>query len=226
MRLRLFVPLLVLTGVFVMGCVESESSPSLSSAGAGGPKLLSAPSVEPADALNTVAAPVVSPPASSTSESSGEFVTTTEEPPATASGEAATPAPAATAASSAQDEAIARAPADAWPVFRGNSAGTGLSSTTLPDKITRLWEYQPEKPTGFAATPVIADGLVVAADLDGTIHALSAASGDVAWTRTFDTNFGAPLGVNDGIVVLGDMYGMVRAVDLKTGENLWGLSDA
>ena len=117
------------------------------------------------------------------------------------------------------------APADAWPMARGCSGGTGRSATALGLPLGEAWHRQfPD--TAFGAVPVIAFGTVFIGDLDGTFRALSLAEGADRWSfAAQDTGFpsAAAAGVagDARLVVVGDDGGLVRAFDALTGELRW-----
>jgi outer membrane protein assembly factor BamB len=107
-----------------------------------------------------------------------------------------------------------------WPLSRGNSSSTGATAQTLPEKLEILWEYQ-VKGLGFDAGPIIADGMVFAADADGNVLALNLKSGSELWKKKFEAGYLASPAYHAGTVYLGDMDGMLRAFDPKSGEQKW-----
>lgn len=115
------------------------------------------------------------------------------------------------------------APADTWPLFRGDAAGTGVSQGTLPDKPTLLWTFQANAQAGgFEGTCAIENGVVYAPSLDGHLYALDLATGQQKWKFFSELGFVASPAVRDGMVYLGDVNGRFFALDANTGEGRWG----
>lgn len=108
----------------------------------------------------------------------------------------------------------------AWPLSRGDSAGTGASTSVLPEQPELLWEYE-LKGLGFDSGPIIADGRVYAADADGQVIALSLATGQQLWLHKYDTGFMASPAYDQGVVYVGDLDGIVRALDASSGKLVW-----
>src|SRR5687767_12529621 len=73
------------------------------------------------------------------------------------------------------------ATAKSWPLYRGDALASGVSKSTLPDKLEELWTM---KVAGgaFESTPAIADGACFVADMDGKLYALNLATGKEIWT--------------------------------------------
>ncbi|MEZ6076802.1 MAG: PQQ-binding-like beta-propeller repeat protein [Pirellulaceae bacterium] len=78
--------------------------------------------------------------------------------------------------------------ADDWPLGRGDAAGTGATSQSLPADMELLWEVD-VLGLGFDAGPIIAQGKVFAADHDGRVLAIDLVSGDELWRIELDTGF-------------------------------------
>jgi outer membrane protein assembly factor BamB len=132
---------------------------------------------------------------------------------------------AAGAATGGHPAAPAAAPADAWPMARGCSGGTGVSVATLRLPLAEAWHREFDG-TAFGVVPVIADGVVYVGDLDGTFHAVSLADGADRWSFVAkDAGFpsAAAVGGPDDarLVVVGDDVGIVRAFDAGTGDVRW-----
>ncbi len=112
------------------------------------------------------------------------------------------------------------ASADAWPLFRGNPAATGVTRSTLPEKPQLLWEMASED-GGFEGSAAIADGTVLAGCLDGNLYALDLASGKVRWKFHTELGFLAAPAVRDGRVYIGDSDGCFYSIDTAKGKELW-----
>ncbi|MEZ6134341.1 MAG: PQQ-binding-like beta-propeller repeat protein [Pirellulaceae bacterium] len=107
-----------------------------------------------------------------------------------------------------------------WPMGRADSAGTGATAESLPDGLELLWEVENEG-LGYDAGPIIADGMVFAADADGEVIALRLDSGEQVWKVAFETGFMASPAYQAGVVYVGDYDGTLRALDAKTGQENW-----
>ncbi|MBB4662979.1 PQQ-binding-like beta-propeller repeat protein [Conexibacter arvalis] len=77
---------------------------------------------------------------------------------------------------------------------------------------------------GYASTPIVVDRTVYAQDLDSNVQAIDLESGEVKWTRRFDSPTVGPngLAVGDGRVYGGTADGAF-ALDQATGEEIWRL---
>lgn len=128
------------------------------------------------------------------------------------------------------DQVVARggvaATADAWPLFRGDAACTGVAVSTLPADLQELWTYR--VPRGaFDATAVIVDGVVYVGDFDGVFYALRLSDGSPVWQpRKMSLGFAAAAAVRDGRIFVGDIDGKVFCLDAATGEELWTVETA
>ncbi|MEJ2702781.1 MAG: PQQ-binding-like beta-propeller repeat protein [Sedimentisphaerales bacterium] len=83
--------------------------------------------------------------------------------------------------------AVAALPESAadWPTFRANKIGRVTTGATIPNKVTPLWQFDPQTKFAPAAplptAPVAAGGLVFVAGPDGIVRALDAATGTPRW---------------------------------------------
>lgn len=133
-------------------------------------------------------------------------------------------------------EFVSVAPAGDWPQILGpNRDGSAVKeslSDTWPDKgPATVWQRDVGK--GFAGVAV-ADGVCVLfhrVDDSEQAEAMSAATGEVLWTQSFETRFTPSYVDDDGpravpllqggrAFVVGAM-GNLHALDLKTGKVLW-----
>lgn len=74
----------------------------------------------------------------------------------------------------------------------------------------------------YAASPIISKGVVYSQDLESNVQAIEADSGEVLWTKRYDSPDHGPNGVvvQDGMV-LGATSTAAFALDQKTGKQLW-----
>jgi len=78
--------------------------------------------------------------------------------------------------------------------------------------------------TAVVADPVISDGKILVATIDGKLHCVDSASGNIAWTfedgDRYDSIWGSPV-VTDEAIYFGNENGEVFAVSPETGKALW-----
>lgn len=111
-----------------------------------------------------------------------------------------------------------------WLVVRGDSQGTGVAQSTLPDNLDVLWTYQAAEDAGFEATAVVAGGVVYVGDNVDTFHAVQLADGTPVWTKKFeDSGFlaGAAVDVEQERLYVGDAIETFRCLSLADGEEIW-----
>lgn len=77
-------------------------------------------------------------------------------------------------------------------------------------------------PGVYATTPVVVGGTVYTQDLDSNVYAIDLRTGQVLWTKMYNSTINGPNGVN---VVDGFVYGATTstafALDAKTGAEVW-----
>jgi outer membrane protein assembly factor BamB len=113
-------------------------------------------------------------------------------------------------------------PAENWPVVRGDTLGSGVANTTLPDQLETLWTYKAADDAGFDATAIVVQGIVYVGDNMGTFHAVRLADGLPVWTKQFeDGSFAAGAAFDNGKLYVGDLNGIVRCLAAVGGEELW-----
>jgi outer membrane protein assembly factor BamB len=76
----------------------------------------------------------------------------------------------------------------------------------------------------YSATPVIAGGVIYSQDLESDVQAIDLESGDVLWTKKFESPTQGPNGV---VVAEGKVFGATGdsafALDEETGKELWSV---
>ena len=83
------------------------------------------------------------------------------------------------------------------------------------------WSYTPSTGARALASPVEADGFAVSADLDGTVSALHADSGEVAWQVSMGSAIQGTPALANGRVFLPMIGGTIVALGLGDGKQLW-----
>jgi len=116
----------------------------------------------------------------------------------------------------AQDNAAAD-----WPLFRGNSAQSGVAKCALPETLAKLWSFKTED--GIQGSPVIMKDTIFVGALDGNLYALDLATGKKKWAYHGVAMKAAPA-VRDGAVYIGDIEGNFHCVDAASGKKRWTLA--
>ncbi len=83
------------------------------------------------------------------------------------------------------------------------------------------WSYTPPSGARALASPVEADGFVVSADLDGTVTALHADSGALAWQVTLGSAIQGTPAIANGRLFIPAVGGAIVALGLADGTQLW-----
>ena len=124
-----------------------------------------------------------------------------------------------------------------WPLFRGNSTGTGVVPATqprpdgkahpsghasVPDQPELLWTYTSEK-SSFETTPIVAGGVAFLGDLDGGFHAIDVVTGKSKWKTKQEASYTATAAFRDGRVYVGDIDGVFHCLDASNGDEKWNL---
>lgn len=120
------------------------------------------------------------------------------------------------------NEAISQpVPATDWLFFRGDLAGRAfVPRSPLPDKLEVIWEFFEPK-NSYESSPVVCDGRVIVADLDGMIRCLNLADKQLLWKTPTKFGFTASPSIQNKKIYIGDNDGMFRCLDLTTGSIDW-----
>ena len=106
-----------------------------------------------------------------------------------------------------------------WPLFRGDTKSTGVSSSRLPDALEVLWSFK--VPNGsFESSAAIVEERAYVADLDGKLFCFDMTSGEKLWEFSTELGFVAPVCVQDGLVYAGDIDGKFFCID-GNGKEKW-----
>ncbi|GAG12236.1 unnamed protein product, partial [marine sediment metagenome] len=107
-----------------------------------------------------------------------------------------------------------------WPTHRAGAAREAKTSAAVPEKVSRLWGFEPEvacEPTA----PVAAGGLVFVGGSDGIVRALDAATGKLKWTAYTGGAVGYPPTIADGRAYVGSGDGWAYCFEAASGRLLW-----
>ncbi len=112
-----------------------------------------------------------------------------------------------------------------WPMFRGNPSLTGVTTATLPPKLTLAWTFDTKGPVG--SSPAVVGDRVYIGSGSSNIFALNLADGHPVWSFKASGPIEASPLVLDGRVFIGDINTNFYALDAATGRKLWsfGLED-
>ncbi len=106
-----------------------------------------------------------------------------------------------------------------WPAYRHDNTRSGTTKNKVPAVLTRLWET--EIGTRVSA-PVIAAGMVFAADVDGhSVCATNAADGEIVWRFTAEGRVDSPPTYHEGLVLFGSRDGSAYCLRADDGALVW-----
>jgi len=106
-----------------------------------------------------------------------------------------------------------------WPTYRHDGARTGATKGKVPAKLRKRWDT---KLGTRASAPVIAAGMVFAADVDGhAVCAMSAADGKIAWRFTAEGRVDSPPTYHQGLLLFGSRDGTAYCLRADDGELVW-----
>jgi outer membrane protein assembly factor BamB len=109
-----------------------------------------------------------------------------------------------------------------WPTYRHDNTRTGSTRSKVPAKLVKRWET---KLGTCASAPVIAAGMVFAADVDGhAVCAMDAAGGKVVWRFTADGRVDSPPTFYQGTLLFGSRGGSAYCVRAADGALVWRFS--
>jgi outer membrane protein assembly factor BamB len=90
--------------------------------------------------------------------------------------------------------------------------------------VTKLWSAKAGKGNeklGLTQGPVVADGRVYAAAIEGGVRAIDLQTGALVWHYKSDLELSGGPGAGEGLVVVGTLDGDVIALDSATGTERW-----
>jgi eukaryotic-like serine/threonine-protein kinase len=106
-----------------------------------------------------------------------------------------------------------------WPIFRGNSALTGVAEDRVAEDLKLMWTFE----TGgeIVSTPVIGSGRVYVSSTDGKVYALDIVEGALLWNFDAGDAVEASPMLLDGALYVGSLEGGFFALSAETGQVLW-----
>jgi outer membrane protein assembly factor BamB len=114
----------------------------------------------------------------------------------------------------------------------GDLANTRNEKTTIKSsnvkELETAWTLPLTAESAFgayASSPIISKGVVYSQDLESNVQAIDAGSGDVLWTKKYESPDHGPNGVvvQDGLV-LGATSSAAFALEQKTGKQIWSVT--
>src|SRR6266571_3031116 len=118
------------------------------------------------------------------------------------------------------------APASAeWPTFHNNLPRQGLSPSNFQPPMNLVWKDGPYT-LDLWNGPVMSDGILFSAPLDGTLRARDPETGEILWSQQLGGRYyytGTPVG-HDGVLYAtfySSAGGYVYALDENTGDTIW-----
>lgn len=105
-----------------------------------------------------------------------------------------------------------------WPMYRGNSALTGVSKAKLGADFSMQWQFETED--AVKASPLVAEGRILVGSTDMNMYCLDL-NGKEMWRFKTDNAIESPALILNGTVYFGNLDGALYALDLKTGRKKW-----
>ena len=116
----------------------------------------------------------------------------------------------------------APARADDWATLGLDPTRARLSAERSGATFTDgRWSFSPAGQAGALASPVVADGFIVTAELDGSLTALSADSGQLVWQVALHASVQATPAISKGRVFVPTLANKIVALGLADGKQLW-----
>ncbi|MHC4191947.1 MAG: outer membrane protein assembly factor BamB family protein [Planctomycetota bacterium] len=106
-----------------------------------------------------------------------------------------------------------------WPTYRHDNARTGMTKNKVPALLGKRWET---KLGTRASAPVIAAGMVFAADVDGhAVCAMKVADGKIAWRFSAEGRVDSPPTYYQGLLLFGSRDGSAYCLRAADGALVW-----
>jgi len=108
---------------------------------------------------------------------------------------------------------------DDWPTYRHDNARTAATKNKVPAVLGKRWET---KLGTRASAPVIAAGMVFAADVDGhAVCAINAADGKIVWRFCAEGRVDSPPTYHQGLLLFGSRDGSAYCLRAADGALVW-----
>jgi outer membrane protein assembly factor BamB len=108
-----------------------------------------------------------------------------------------------------------------WPIAAGDYGRRNAAPTPLDPPLVAVWQY--DASAGFAASPIIAEGVLLTATLKGEVHAVRLVDGEGTGSSGFGASvIGTPAVRGDTVYIpLSRSDQNLIAYRLSTGKTLW-----
>ncbi len=106
-----------------------------------------------------------------------------------------------------------------WPIFRGDNNFSGIAKGSLPDSLQMLWKFQTEDE--ISASPVVMNGKVYFASLNGKLYCADANTGKEIWKFETTTSFEASPMILNNTLYIGNVNRIFYAFDANNGNLKW-----
>ena len=109
-----------------------------------------------------------------------------------------------------------------WPAYRHDNARTGSTKSKVPAVLRKRWEV---KLGTRVSAPVIAAGMVFAADVDGhAVCAMNVTDGEIVWRFTAEGRVDSPPTYYQGMLLVGSRDGTAYCLRAADGKLVWRFS--
>jgi len=106
-----------------------------------------------------------------------------------------------------------------WPTYRHDNARTGATGNRVPAELGKRWET---KLGTRVSPPIIAAGMVFAADVDGhALCAMKAADGEIVWRFSAEGRVDSPPTYYQGLLLFGSRDGSAYCLRAADGALVW-----
>ncbi|MGQ4659355.1 outer membrane protein assembly factor BamB [Lysobacter sp. F6437] len=105
-----------------------------------------------------------------------------------------------------------------------NTEPAKLTDIISTATVSEIWSADAGKGEGLLGArqgPVVADGRVYAAAVEGGVHAFDLQTGQTVWSHESELQLSGGPGAGDGLVAIGSLDGDVIALDAATGAEKW-----
>jgi serine/threonine protein kinase len=106
-----------------------------------------------------------------------------------------------------------------WPTFRGSSARSGVSSTTLRPPIASVWSVATKD--AIDGSPILSDGIIFVGSRDHHLYAFDAHAHRELWRYRADGPVRSTPTLHGDTLFFGDDDGMFHAVQSAGGQGRW-----
>lgn len=107
-----------------------------------------------------------------------------------------------------------------WPTFRADNTCSSRTTASVPEAVTRKWQFKPAS-ASIPSAATTAGGLVFVSYQSGVVAALDVMTGDPKWTSYTGGSIRLPPTIWKGLALVGSGDGWVYAFEAATGQLVW-----